>query len=44
VADSFEVRDIISVEVCEDRNVAIDILFDPEHSLEDRIMDEQFAS
>ncbi len=41
-ADNFEVRDVDSVEVFEDRTVALRLLFDPEHRLEDRIINEQF--
>ena len=41
-ADYDEFRDVKSVEVALDRNVRHRLLFDPEHSLEDRILDEQF--
>ena len=41
-ADNFEVRDVDSVEVFEDRSVTLRLLFDPEHRLEDRIINEQF--
>jgi len=41
-ADNFEVRDVDSVEVFEDRSVSLRLLFDPEHRLEDRIINEQF--
>jgi len=30
------------VVVCEDRSVALTLLFDPEHNLEERIVKEQF--
>ena len=43
VADSTEVRDVVSVTVQEDRNVTLTLLFDPEHSLHERIMTEQFG-
>ena len=43
VADSTEVRDVVSVTVQEDRNVKLTLLFDPEHSLHERIMTEQFG-
>lgn len=43
VADSTEVRDVISVSVFEDRNIALSLLFDPEHNLEERITKEQFS-
>ncbi len=42
VADFTEVRDVIRVEVREDRSIALDLLCDPEHNLEERILDEQF--
>lgn len=42
-ADAFEVRDIVEVEIAEAPDVDISILFDPEHNLEDRILNEQFA-
>ena len=41
-ADAHEVRNVVSVEVFEDRDVILKLMFDPEHSLEDRILDEQF--
>ena len=41
-ADNFEVRDVDSVEVFEDKSICLKLLFDPEHSLEDRIINEQF--
>ena len=42
VADNQEVRDVISVEAREDRNIAMTILFDRGQSLEERIIREQF--
>jgi NAD+ kinase len=33
---------VVSVDVFEDRDVTLKLMFDPEHSLEDRILDEQF--
>jgi NAD+ kinase len=42
VADYTEVRDVVEVTVCEDRSVALKLLFDPEHNLEERILSEQF--
>ncbi len=42
VADFTEIRDVSSVEVVEDRSISIDLLFDPEHNLEERIIAEQF--
>ena len=41
-ADNFEVRDVDCVEVFEDKSVSLKLLFDPEHKLEDRIINEQF--
>ena len=42
VADYTEVRDVDQVEVWEDRSSAFELLFDPEHNLEERILKEQF--
>ncbi|MBI3452606.1 MAG: NAD kinase [Rhodospirillales bacterium] len=42
-ADAVEMRDVVRVEVCEDRAVSLHLLFDPEHNLEERILKEQFA-
>lgn len=42
VADFTEVRDIVSVEIWEDRSLSFHLLFDPEHNLEERILKEQF--
>ncbi len=44
VADYTEIRDVESVEVREDRSHAITLLFDPEHSYEERILNEQFLA
>jgi NAD+ kinase len=43
VADRDEVRDVVEVTVREDRSIALKMLFDPEHNLEERIVAEQFA-
>ena len=43
VADHTEVRDVINVRVQEDRSASLTLLFDPEHSLNERIMAEQFG-
>ncbi|HLI10738.1 MAG TPA: NAD kinase [Alphaproteobacteria bacterium] len=43
VADFTEVRDVVEVEVIEDRSVGLTLLFDPEHNLEERILKEQFT-
>ncbi len=42
-ADSNEVRDVVEVTVRESREQTMTLLFDPEHNLEDRILNEQFA-
>ncbi len=42
VADDKEFRDIQTVDVFEDRNVSLKLLFDPENPLEERILREQF--
>ena len=42
-ADSFEVRDVVEVTVRESRERTMTMLFDPEHNLEERIINEQFA-
>ena len=43
VADSTEVRDVVSVAVCEDRAVSVTVLFDPDQGLSERIIAEQFT-
>ena len=43
VADYTEVRDVASVEVAVDHATPIHLLFDPEHSLTERILSEQFT-
>ncbi len=42
VADNIEVRNVIDVRIREDRKLQVVCLFDPEHSLEERILLEQF--
>jgi NAD+ kinase len=42
VADNFEVRDVMSVKLAEDRKVARPMLFDAGRSLEERVLSEQF--
>lgn len=44
VADFTEVRDVVSVSIHEHRNSGLNLLFDPEHNLEERIIKEQFMS
>ena len=43
VADYTEVRQVKRVDVREDTSVSLRLLFDPEHNLEDRILNEQFT-
>ena len=42
-ADATELRDISEVVVSEDLNITLKLLFDSEHNLEERILNEQFA-
>lgn len=42
VADFTEIRNVTSVSVCSHRDIAVNLLFDPEHHLEERIIHEQF--
>jgi NAD+ kinase len=44
VADNFEVRDVLRVEVAEDRELGVTMLFDAGHSLEERVLAEQFSA
>ena len=41
-ADAYEVRNVMRVDVHEDRSRVMRLLFDPDHSLEERILNEQF--
>lgn len=43
VADHDEARDVVRVEIASDRSIAMRMLFDPGHSLEERILREQFS-
>ena len=43
VADHFEVRDTVAVDVAEDRSISVTMLFDAGHSLDERILAEQFG-
>jgi NAD+ kinase len=43
VADHDEVRDVQKVEVSMDRRISLHLLFDPHHSLDERILREQFG-
>ncbi len=42
VADDLEVRDVVAVDVAEDRSITMTMLFDAGHSLDERILAEQF--
>lgn len=42
-ADFLETRDVLAVEVRQSRSQSVRLLFDPEHNLEERILDEQFT-
>ncbi|HMD63983.1 MAG TPA: NAD kinase [Stellaceae bacterium] len=44
VADFTEVRDVVSVEISENRDIAMTLLFDHDSNLEERVLKEQFAS
>src|SRR5665213_3704006 len=43
VADDEEVRNVASIDVAEDRSIAMTMLFDAGHSLDERILAEQFV-
>ncbi len=43
VADYTEVRDVRQVRVHQDNDITLTLLFDPEHNLEERILNEQFV-
>jgi NAD+ kinase len=43
VADHDEVRNVQAVEISMDRAIAMELLFDPGHSLDERILREQFV-
>lgn len=43
VADDFEVRNVTCVDVAEDRSISMTMLFDAGHSLDERILAEQFV-
>jgi NAD+ kinase len=44
VADYTEVRDVVSVEIYENRDIAMKVLFDRDANLEERVLKEQFLS
>ena len=43
VADDLEVRDVTLVDVAEDRSIAMTMLYDAGHNLDERILSEQFS-
>ena len=43
VADNFEVRDVVTVKIAEDREIRLRMLFDAGRSLEERVLAEQFS-
>ena len=43
-ADNVEVRDVIQVDVAEDRTISLSLLFDAGRSLEERVLAEQFTA
>lgn len=43
-ADFSEIRAVVKVEISESRNISLNLLFDPEHNLENRILNEQFLT
>jgi hypothetical protein len=43
VADHDEVRSVRSVDISMDLNISINMLFDPGHNLDERILREQFG-
>lgn len=44
VADNAEVRDVAEVDVCEDRNTHLHMLFDAGRGLDERVLAEQFSA
>jgi NAD+ kinase len=42
VADNYEVRDVLTVDVVEDREIRLHMLFDAGRSLQERVLAEQF--
>ena len=44
VADFTEARDVVAVEISENRDIAMTLLFDHDSNLEERVLKEQFAS
>jgi NAD+ kinase len=44
VADNVEVRDVIQVDVVEDRSISLTVLFDAGRGFEERVLAEQFTA
>ncbi|MEQ1714920.1 MAG: NAD kinase [Hyphomicrobium sp.] len=42
VADHFEIRNVVKVEIEKARNTDLSMMFDPDHGLEERVLAEQF--
>ena len=42
VADHHEIRDVCAVEIIEDQSRSVQLMFDPGHSLAERVLNEQF--
>ena len=43
-ADSHETRDVVEVRIVQSADRPVTLLYDPEHNLEERILNEQFLS
>jgi NAD+ kinase len=43
VADNQEVRDVVAVDIREDRSITLTMLFDPDKAMDERVLTEQFA-
>ena len=43
VADNYEVREVVRVDISEDRSISLCMLFDAGRSLEERVLSEQFS-
>ncbi len=43
-ADNYEVREVVTVRIAEDRSIQLCMLFDAERNLEERILAEQFSA
>jgi NAD+ kinase len=41
-ADNYETRDVVAVDISEDANATLTLMFDPGHALDERILREQF--